>query len=142
MNRKSFIAASALLMLTACSKSEFGFEAADKYAEAVIQNASENMGASGTMRIAENEMVIISPDLQKGEVNVMFKDRTGNIELSETISGNSYSTYNIDPGEYSVSMTALQKTTGTVAVVILNQDEYDEQSFDLKQVLETAAEQN
>ena len=131
-------AAAAAVLLTACGKSTFEFNAGDTYSEGNFVNAEENSSASGTMRLEENRVVVISPDFKKGEVNVIFKDRTGNIELNEAVSGRVMDAYELEAGEYDVSVTAMKKTTGKLVIASIDKDEYEQQTFDLYGALNEA----
>ena len=138
MFKKLAAAGIALLLMTACSKSVLGLETTEKVATLHAENAPEEDSASGSMTVGENECVIISPNLSKGEVNIVFKDHTGNIELNEAVKGKVLNSYEITPGEYDVSATMLEKTTGEITILVMDKDEFDKEQFDLQQALEAA----
>ena len=138
MIKKLAIAAAALLMLTGCSKSEFAMTSTPTVAEITAVNADTDSAASGAMTVGEGQCVVISANIDKGEVNVMFKDHTGNIELSEAIKDQSLNSYPIAAGEYDVSATVTEKATGTITVLIMDESAFDPQNFDLESAVEAA----
>jgi hypothetical protein len=68
----------------------------------------------------------------------MFKDHTGNIELSEAIRDQSLNSYPIAAGEYDVSATVTEKASGSVTVLIMDEGAFDPQNFDLERAVEAA----
>ncbi len=135
MIKRIAAAAFAVLMLAACGKSEFRMDAAPVFAEVTAKNAAADATASGAITVSEGECVVISSNIKKGEVNIMFKDHTGNIELNESYDGNGFSSTPITPGEYDVTATVTKKATGTITILVLEEGGFDEQNFDLDSVL-------
>ncbi len=138
MKKRLAAAGLAVLLLSACGKSVLEFETTPVYSNLHAVNAAEENTATGSMTVGENECVLINSDLSKGEVNIVFKDHTGNIELSETFDGIIMNVYDITPGEYDVSATVLDKASGDIQILVLNEDEIDREQFSLKDALEEA----
>ena len=138
MIKKYAIAAAAVFMLAGCSKSEFAMTSTPAVAEITAVNADTDSAASGAMTVGEGQCVVISANIDKGEINVMFKDHTGNIELSEAIKDQSLNSYPIAAGEYDVSATVTEKATGTITVLIMDESVFDPQNFDLESAIEAA----
>jgi hypothetical protein len=138
MIKKLAIAAAALLMLTGCSKSEFAMTSTPAVAEITAVNADTDSAASGVMTVGEGQCVVISANNDKGEMNVMFKDHTGNIELSEAIRDQSLNSYPLPAGEYDVTATVTEKATGSITVLIMDEGAFDPQNFDFESAVEAA----
>ena len=138
MIKRIAAAAFAVLMLAACGKSEFRMDTTPVFAEVTAKNAAADATASGAMTVEEGECVVVSSNIRKGEVSIMFKDHTGNIELNEAYNGSGFSSYTITPGEYDVTAAVTQKATGTITVLVLEEGGFDEQNFDLESAVEAA----
>ena len=138
MIKRIAAAAFAVLMLAACGKSEFRMDATPVFAEVTAKNAAADATASGAITVSEGECVVISSNIKKGAVNIMFKDHTGNIELNESFDGSGFSSYTITPGEYDVTAAVTEKATGTITVLVLEEGGFDEQNFDLESAVEAA----
>ena len=138
MIKRIAAAAFAVLMLAACGKSEFRMDTTPVFAEVTAKNAAADATASGAMTVEEGECVVISSNIKKGEMSIMFKDHTGNIELNEAYNGSGFSSYTITPGEYDVTAAVTQKATGTITVLVLEEGGFDEQNFDLESAVEAA----
>ena len=138
MIKKLAAAAAAVLMLAGCSKSEFAMTTTPAVAEITAKNADTDSAASGAMTAGEGQCVVISAAIDKGEVDIMFKDHTGNIELSEAIKDQSLNSYPLPAGEYDVTATVTEKASGSVTVLIMDESAFDPQNFDLESAVEAA----
>ncbi len=138
MIKKFAIAAAAVFMLAGCSKSEFAMTSTPAVAEITAVNADTDSAASGAMTAGEGQCVVISANIDKGEMNIMFKDHTGNIELSEAIRDQSLNSYPLPAGEYDVTVTVTEKASGSITVLIMDESAFDPQNFDLESAVEAA----
>ncbi len=128
----------AVLLLAGCAKEKIELtETEEGTISASIENGKkESSATTGALHVTEEDIVVISPDFKKGEVNVVLKDATGNISLNEVISGRQLTTYEVDPGTYDVTVTVLETTTGTMTIVSQNREEYEKISEALEKELE------
>ena len=138
MIKKLAAAAAAVLMLAGCSNSEFAMTTTPAVAEITAKSADTDSAASGAMTAGEGQCVVISAAIDKGEVDIMFKDHTGNIELNEAIKDQSLKSYPLPAGEYDVIATVTGKASGSVTVLIMDESAFDPQNFDLESAVEAA----
>ena len=114
----------------------------------VAENASESY-VNGYVTIEEGQCLVISPDLSKGsfdvQASVMEREATeqdlGVAEepaLEETVSGKDMSTYDLEPGEYMLGITARDKATGTMVIVPFSAQELESENARLEEVLAQA----
>lgn len=71
----------------------------------------------GGLDIEEGEILAISPELEKGSLQVTLLDEGGETALDVTASGTAASEHELEPGEYSISVSCNEDgTTGTLTV--------------------------
>ena len=127
MIRKLAIAFLAVFLLTGCAKETFELVRTDTgVISASIKNGQKESSRSvSAVEIDEDSVLVISPDFQKGEVNVVLKDATGNIGLNEVISGRVLSSSEVSPGFYDLTVTVRAKTNGTLNIIVQSKEEFE-----------------
>ena len=136
MNRKSRVLAVillAVLMLSACGRSEFGTsEVTEKKMVITAENAGkDDFFMSGSLAVEEGEMITASAELSKGQIRVeIFKEpEEQSIEEVPEMDGeptikkkkkNGESVSGTVPaGSYMVKATCLEKAKGTVVIEVV-----------------------
>ncbi|MBR2675924.1 MAG: hypothetical protein IKE28_03310 [Solobacterium sp.] len=127
MIRKLAMALLAVFLLTGCAKETFELVRTDTgVISASIKNGQKESSRSvSAVEVDEDSVLVISPDFQKGEVNVVLKDATGNIGLNEVISGRVLSSYEVSPGFYDLTVTVRAKTNGTLNIIVQSKEEFE-----------------
>ena len=96
--------------------------------------------ASGGFIVEEGQIVVISPDMSKGNLQIRLMDGAGNIVIDEKIGGRVLSTYEIAPGDYGIGAKCDENgPTGTILVVAVDKAEFEKQNQDLEAALAAAA---
>lgn len=148
--KKTFAACAAAILtlgtLAGCSAGTFTsdlLEDENGY-KIVAENAGEgtSAGALDGFEVKEGELVVLSPDLEKGKINIrLTNSKDEDAALDETVGGRELTTYEVEPGTYSYGATVKEKATGTMIVTKVSKDEFDAQSKsfekDLKDKLST-----
>ena len=92
--------------------------------------------------VAEGQIVIVSPNLTKGSLQVTLSAGEDDTAIDESVSGAVLSTYEVAPGTYSISVACNEAgTTGTLLVLAMDADEFDQQQDDLDAALAEALAQ-
>ena len=120
-----------LLALTACGAK--GTMSAEDNAETggvdvVCQKAGDGTAVSGYVTIEEGQCLVLSPNLEKGSIQIrasmMEREATASdlgigdeVALDETVSGRVMSTYDLEPGEYMLGIIAKDNPTGTLVIL-------------------------
>ena len=108
-------------------------------------DASKNsaVGASGGFIVEEGQIVVVSPDIQKGSLQIKLSLGTQQPAIDEKINGHVLSSYEIVPGDYAISTTCNEDgTTGTVLIVAVDKTEFEKQNADLEATLAAALPQS
>ena len=96
--------------------------------------------SAGDVEVAEGQLLVLSPVLQKGSLRVELFADAGEDAVDEVVSGSVLSTYEVDPGTYSARVTCAEDgTTGTLLVSVIDADEYKRQNQELDKALDDAA---
>lgn len=96
--------------------------------------------ASGGVTVKEGQIVVVSPDLQKGSLQLKLIDSSNKTVFDEKITGRVLDTHEFDFGEYAISVTCNEDgTTGTLLVVAVDAAEFEKQNQDLEAALAEAA---
>ena len=136
MNRKSRVLAVillAVLMLSACGRSEFGTsEITEKKMVITAENArKDDFFMSGSLAVEEGEMITTSAELSKGQIRVeiLIEPEEQSIEEVPEMDGeptiradlkNGESVSGTVPaGSYMVKATCLEKAKGTVVIEVV-----------------------
>lgn len=137
-----------LLAATGCAggKGTFSSEIVDETGaykvtadDAAKDSAVGSLG--GGITISENQVLLVSPDLEKGSIQLRLLDSKGDVAFDEEISGRVLSTYDLDPGEYSIGATCNENgTTGTMLVVPEDKNEFEKQNETLDTALSSLNE--
>ena len=94
------------------------------------------VASSGGIVIGEGQILVASPDLSKGSLQLRLLDGAGKAALDEKMSGSVLSTYDFAPGEYAIGVTCNEDgTTGTLLVVAVDAAEFEQQNQDLESIL-------
>lgn len=100
-------------------------------------DAGTSAGALGGFEVKEGEVVVLSPNLEKGKINIrLTTDKDDEAALDETVDGRVLSTYEVEPGTYSYGATVKEKATGTMVVTTVDKDEIDQQSKEFEKELQ------
>ncbi len=121
------------MFMTSCQSSDFAVAVNDdNTASITAENAGDDMSSSaGTLVIADEEEIVITPALEKGVITIEFLDATGfddpdevpdvnNLEAVATItvSGSVEDVVAVKAGSYMVRATGDEKATGTVELSV------------------------
>ena len=107
--------------------------------QVVAENADEDSVASSEISIAEGDVFIVSPMLEKGSIHVVLKDvDTEEVALDETVSGSVFYSYEVKPGDYTLEVSGASgaAATGSVSILTTSAKAIEEQDESLKQTLE------
>lgn len=110
------------------------------------EKAGTGTGGNGYVTIAEGQCLVISPNLEKGSIKVkaFLMEREATAEdmgiadeasLDETISGRTLSTYDLEPGEYMLTVTSESNPTGTMMILPYDAAEIQAQDEALQEEL-------
>ena len=149
MKKKSIFALLAAFVLAfalaACAgQGTLGGEALEEdgvsyyHADADDAGKGSAVGALDSFTVGQGELVVVSPMLSKGKVQVRLTEGTDTEKpvLDEEISGQVLSTYEVAPGTYSISVTVLDDgTTGYVNILPMDKAEYEAQNESLAEEL-------
>ena len=92
----------------------------------------------GAIVLKESDVLVVSPDLQKGKLQVKLLDKSDNAVFDKEVSGQVLDSYEVAAGEYAISVDCLEGgTTGTLLVVAVDAEEFEQQNQDLEKALET-----
>lgn len=108
-------------------------------------NTSKDSGlmVSGAVTLKEGDVLLVSPDLTKGKLHVKLLDDADNAVFDEDVDGRVLDTYQIDPGEYAISVDCVEGgTTGSLVIAAVNAEEFEQQSDDLVEALTNAGVSN
>ncbi|MBQ9057978.1 MAG: hypothetical protein IJ125_02210 [Atopobiaceae bacterium] len=90
----------------------------------------------GGIEIEEGEILVASPDLSKGSLQMRLLDAGGEVVLDEKMSGHVLSTHELSPGDYSIGVTCNEDgTTGTLLLVATDAKEFEQQNQDLEAIM-------
>ena len=136
-----------LLALAACAGNGTLGDDIDPDTGAIIVTANDAgkgsaVGSlSGGFEIEQGELLVVSPDLYKGSLQVRLLDGAGEIVLNEQVSGHELSTYELEPADYSFGVTCSEDgTTGTAMIVAVDASEFEKQNRDIYAALEAVAD--
>lgn len=151
MNKKILALAGALVLvlaLTACGTSSSmssDYDDETGAVKVVAENAAESY-VNGYVTVEEGQCLVVSPNLTKGsfdvQVSLMESEPTaedlGAAEeptLEENVSGKVMSTYDLEPGEYMLGITARGNATGTLLIVPYSIQEMENENARLEEIL-------
>lgn len=78
---------------------------------------AEVASLGGGVEIGEGQVLVLTPDLTKGSLEVRLMDEAGETVLDEVESGQDPTTRELEPGDYSISVSVVENgTTGTLVV--------------------------
>ena len=102
-------------------------------------NAEKGSGVGslgGGVEIAAGQLLVISPNIDKGSLQVRLLDEKGEVALDEAASGHAPSSHELTPGDYSIGVTTNENgTTGTLLIVAVDAAEYEKQNHDIDAIL-------
>lgn len=127
------VAVLALLLLTACGKSEFGLtESTEKRMTITAEHAAKDaFFMAGSLEVADGEQVVITSGLTKGTVRVELvrqpdeqsieelPDTDGEAAVTFEVSGTDTVSETVPAGSYMVRATCLKKAGGTVQIEVI-----------------------
>ena len=92
--------------------------------------------ASGGFVVEEGQIVVISPDMTKGNLQIRLLNASGDLVIDEKVSGHVLSTYEVASGDYGIAAVCNEDgATGTVLVVAVDKAEFEKQNQDLEAAL-------
>ena len=95
--------------------------------------------ASGGFVVKEGQIVVVSPAIKKGNLQVKLMNASNEAVLDEKVTGSVLSTFEIAPGDYAISVTCNEDgTTGELIVVAVDAAEFEKQNQDLDAALAAA----
>lgn len=93
----------------------------------------------GGIDIENGQILAVSPDLEKGSLQLKLLNEANETVLDENVTGRQITTYELGAGSYSISVACNEDgTTGTLLVVPVNADEFEKQNKDLEAALSSA----
>ena len=129
------------MALTACAGSGTLGDAIDEETGAITVTAKDAgkdsaVGASGGLVIGENQLLVISPNMQKGNLQVKLTNAAGTSPIDVEVGGTVLSTYQVEPGEYAFMITCKTNgATGTCVIVAVDAQEFAQQDAELNDKL-------
>ena len=128
------------LSVCACGKGSFGNSIDDQTGAVVFkaENAGKGstVGALGGFKLEEGQGFVVDSKLEKGAAEVKLLDDSGNELFNIPISGEDTSLNGIASGDYSLGASITEDgTTGTITVVPVDEDVYNETGGDLEKTL-------
>lgn len=118
-----------MLAMTACSKSVFGVTDNTEKAMTIEAKkaAVDSMFMVGTLEVDEGEQVVVTSNLEKGRVKIEIiyqgdesieelPDMDGEATLAGEVVPGSGISGTMEPGEYMLKATVLEKADGTVQI--------------------------
>ena len=133
MNRMRVILTSILLLLvfTGCGNFNFSFTSAGGKTKIEVNNVADGETAEyQVINVSKGKSVSVESELEKGQLKIDFAETvnmktsvddmddyvTGDIVSTITVGAGGSGTVSLDPGEYSLLVTAIGETNGTVTV--------------------------
>ena len=96
------------------------------------------VAASGVMVVKEGQILVISPDMQKGYLQIRLLNAAGDVVVNEKASGHALATHEIAPDDYAIGVACdVDGATGTVTVAAVDAAEFEKQNHDLEATLAT-----
>lgn len=105
----------------------------------IADNADANsaVGISEGVTLKQGDVLLVSPDLTQGKLQVTLTDKSGNTAFDEEASGRILDTHEIEAGTYDIMVACKQAgTTGALVVAAVNAEEFAQQDKDLEKTLE------
>lgn len=122
----------AVLLLTACGKSEFGMsEATEKRMTITAENADKKaffMG--GSLEVEDGEQIVVTSNLKKGSIRVelvgtpaeqsidQLPEMNGEAAMTAELTGTDGMSGTVPAGSYLLRATCLEKASGTVEIEV------------------------
>ena len=140
----TLVAVAALaLALVACSaqKSVFSDDIDDATGAYTITADNGAKGSAlgsigGGITIEKGQVLVVSSNLTKGSVTVRLLDAAGDVAAEAKAQGVENQLFGLDAGEYSFGATCEEDgTTGTVIVVAVDEQAYNQAGGDLEKAL-------
>lgn len=128
-------------MLAACSgNGTFGSEFVEETGafRVVADDAPKDatVKVSGALTIEEGQLLLVSPDLTSGRVQLRILGADDEAVFDEEVGGRILDTYTIAPGEYTVEVINLRNgTTGTMLVFGIDEEEFAQENASLEEAL-------
>ena len=127
-----------ILCLAACAGSEMGSTLNEQTNgfDVTAKNA-DGSAVNGHITLKKGECLLVNPLLDKGEfqITVYPEGQKDKVLLDETISGRVFSTYDLEPGEYEIVVTAGKKATGSLSILPGNTEELNAQDEALSELI-------
>ena len=129
--------------LTACTAQKSVFSDEIDEATGAFTVTADN-GAKGSAlgsvgggaTIEEGQVLVVSSNLTKGSVTVRLLDAAGDVAVEAKAQGAENQLFGLDAGEYSFGATCEEDgTTGTVIVVAVDEQAYNQAGGDLEKAL-------
>lgn len=103
-------------------------------ADNVDANAAITVG--GAVTIKKGDVLLVSPDLTKGKLQVTLTDKSGKTAFDKTLSGRILDTYEMDEGTYDITIVCKETgTTGSLLAIGANAAEYEQHDHELEEIL-------
>ena len=135
-----------MLLLTGCAgKGSLSSEIIDETGAYKVTANDAGKGSavmmSGGFVVEEGQIVAVSPDIKKGNLQVKLMDASGEVVLDEKVTGSVLETFELDPGDYAIAVACNENgATGTVLVVPVGAAEFEKQNQNLEAALAAMAE--
>lgn len=98
--------------------------------------ADDGVSKAAALTLNEGDILIVSPDLEKGKLQVTLKDASGNVAFDQEMSGRVLSNHEVKAGTYDVTITCKEAgTTGSILVINQSAEEFAAQNKALDEAL-------
>ena len=122
----------AVLLLTACGKSEFGMsENTEKRMTITAENADKkDFFAVGSLEVEDGEQIVVTSNLKKGSIRVeligtpaeqsidQVPEMDGEATMTAELTGTDGVSGTVPAGSYLLKATCLEKASGTVVIEV------------------------
>ena len=128
------------MFMTSCQSSDFAVVSNDINDFSITaENAGDDMSStSGNLEVTDEDEIVVTPALEKGEITIEFLDASGLDDPEEvpdvdaleavatvTVSGNEETVVGVKAGNYLVKATGGEKATGTVDITVRTAGDQD-----------------
>lgn len=94
------------------------------------------VGSTDAITLTKDDLLLVSPDLTKGKMQVTLTDKSDNTVFDKVVDGRVLDAYEVKEGTYNIMMTCKEAgTTGSVLAVSINAQEYAAQNESLDEAM-------
>lgn len=106
-------------------------------AHAENADVDASVGLADAVVMESGDVLMVSPDLTQGKVEVTLIDDAGGVAFDREVDGRVLDTYEVEPGTYDVEVKVTEAgTTGDVVICPNNEEEFNATTESLEDTLE------